>query len=210
MTKDSKYFDSIRIAPQKAKERAKLNHRICDWPNCDSPAPHRAPKRGPTADNAKPNDKFNWFCVAHIKEHNKQYNYFEGMSEEEARTYREQAATGHRPTWQTGVDGSFGTSRLKPEFYEDSLGVVNKRKEARVTANRDKADMPKRAPRNAERKALEALGLDEFASLPEIKTRYKDLVKKFHPDRNGGDRDAEDRLHHVLQAYDYLKKSGFC
>jgi curved DNA-binding protein CbpA len=35
-------------------------------------------------------------------------------------------------------------------------------------------------------------------------------VKKFHPDRNGGDRDVEDRLQHVLQAYDYLKKSGFC
>lgn len=210
MTKDSKYFDSIRIAPLKAKERAKLDHRICDWPNCDGPAPHRAPKRGPTADNAKPNDKFNWFCVAHIKEHNKQYNYFEGMSEEEARNYREQARTGYRPTWQTGVDGAFGTTKLKAEFYEDSLGIVNKRAQARVTANRDKSDMPKRAPRNAERKALEALGLDELASLPEIKTRYKDLVKKFHPDRNGGDRDAEDRLHQVLQAYDYLKKSGFC
>ena len=211
MSKQSKYFDSIRIAPQKAKQRAKEQGRPCDWPGCEAPAPHKALKRGPDANpHANPDEKFNWFCAEHIREYNKDYNYFEGMSEEEARSHREAASTGHRPTWRMGVNSAFGTSRLKPEYYDDPLGVVNKREQAHREAVRDKDDMPRRAPHNAERKALEAMGLDEFASLSEIKGRYKDLVKKFHPDRNGGDRDAEDQFRKVIQAYDYLKKSGFC
>ena len=57
---------------------------------------------------------------------------------------------------------------------------------------------------------MEALGLDETAALNDIKARYKELVKRFHPDANGGNRAAEDQLRKVIQAYDYLKKSGFC
>ena len=69
---------------------------------------------------------------------------------------------------------------------------------------------PRRAARNQERKALEALGLDETARPDQVKAAYKALVKRHHPDANGGDRSCEDRLRQVLQAYAYLKSAGFC
>jgi DnaJ-class molecular chaperone len=60
-----------------------------------------------------------------------------------------------------------------------------------------------------ERKALEALGLDGAASRQTIKARFKELVKRHHPDRTGGDRSSEEKLREVIQAYNYLKQAGF-
>ena len=61
-----------------------------------------------------------------------------------------------------------------------------------------------------ERKSLQTLGLDERASPAEVKARYKALVKRHHPDANGGDRSCEERLRQIIQAYSYLKSVGFC
>ena len=62
--------------------------------------------------------------------------------------------------------------------------------------------------RNLERKALDALSLNEGATRSEIKARFKELVKRHHPDANGGDRGAEDKLREIIQAYNYLKQAG--
>ncbi len=62
---------------------------------------------------------------------------------------------------------------------------------------------------NAARKAFEALGLEADATTVEIKSRFKALVKRHHPDANGGDRSTEDRLREIIQAYNYLKSIGF-
>ena len=63
---------------------------------------------------------------------------------------------------------------------------------------------------NAERKAFGALGLEAGAERAEIKARFKTLVKRHHPDANGGDRGSEDTLREIIQAYNYLKTAGFC
>ena len=47
------------------------------------------------------------------------------------------------------------------------------------------------------------------ATTAEIKVRFKALVKRHHPDANGGDRSTEDRLREIIQAYNYLKSIGF-
>ncbi len=62
--------------------------------------------------------------------------------------------------------------------------------------------------RTLERKALRALHLGETATRTDIKTRFKELVKRHHPDANGGDRGSEERLREVIQAYNYLKQAG--
>ena len=62
---------------------------------------------------------------------------------------------------------------------------------------------------NAARKAFDALGLEADATTVEIKIRFKALVKRHHPDANGGDRSTEDRLREIIQAYNYLKSIGF-
>ena len=59
-------------------------------------------------------------------------------------------------------------------------------------------------------KALHTLGLDETATPATAKSQYKTLVKRLHPDANGGSRANEDTLKAVIQAYDYLRSTGFC
>jgi DnaJ-class molecular chaperone len=63
--------------------------------------------------------------------------------------------------------------------------------------------------RNVERKALETMGLEAGATTAEVKARFKLLVKRHHPDANGGDRSSEDRLVEIIQAYNYLKTNGY-
>jgi DnaJ-class molecular chaperone len=63
---------------------------------------------------------------------------------------------------------------------------------------------------NAARKALHALNLEEDASRTEIKARFKMLVKRHHPDANGGSTVSEDKLREIIAAYNYLKSAGFC
>jgi DnaJ-class molecular chaperone len=60
------------------------------------------------------------------------------------------------------------------------------------------------------RKSLRALNLHDHATKTEIKTRFKALVKRHHPDANGGDRSSEERLREIIQAYNYLKQAGLC
>jgi hypothetical protein len=198
---NSKYFDSIRIAPAKAKAEAAAL-RKCEWADCTADAPHRAPK------GRNHEGQFAWFCGDHIRDYNKNYNFFAGMTDDDVRGYQRESGTGHRPTWKMGMNPEGvggGRFRADPSF-DDTYGFFRQKN----PYEREPDGTPKRPPRNAERKALQALGLDETATLADIKARYKELVKKFHPDTNGGDRAAEDRLQKVIQAYDYLKKSGFC
>ena len=56
----------------------------------------------------------------------------------------------------------------------------------------------------------EMLGLEADAKRADIKARFKVLVKRHHPDANGGDRTSEDRLREIIQAYNYRKSAGFC
>ena len=59
-------------------------------------------------------------------------------------------------------------------------------------------------------KALDVLGLDETADAGAIKAQYKTLVKRFHPDANGGDRSFEERLRDIIRAHDALRAAGLC
>jgi len=77
-------------------------------------------------------------------------------------------------------------------------------------ARAEKPAAEARPVRNAERKAFDTLGLEIDAAAAEIKARFKELVKRHHPDANGGDRSTEDRLIEVIQAYNYLKSAKFC
>jgi molecular chaperone DnaJ len=49
-----------------------------------------------------------------------------------------------------------------------------------------------------------ALGVDKKASADEIKKAYRKLARKYHPDRNPGDKEAEARFKEISQAHDVL------
>jgi len=50
----------------------------------------------------------------------------------------------------------------------------------------------------------EVLGVEKNASAEDIKKAYKNLALKYHPDRNGGDKDAEDKFKEINEAYQTL------
>ncbi|MDX2157031.1 MAG: DnaJ domain-containing protein [Hyphomicrobiaceae bacterium] len=206
MKLDSKYFDSIRIARRGAAEAAPRAAGSCDWKGCASQGTHRAPKgRGKDGE-------YYQFCIEHVRQFNATYNYFEGMSKAEVEDFQKSAATGHRPTWKMGeVQGAPGrkkgeTGRRYGRFARD--GDVDAHSLFDDEAAPSPPVEPRRQLRALERRALETLHLAESASKNDIKSRFKELVKRHHPDANGGDRGSEDKLREIIQAYNYLKQAG--
>lgn len=209
MKLNSKYFDSIRVASKReAQKPGSERHPPCQWKGCGRPAPHRAPKgRGRDGE-------YFAFCVDHVREYNAAYNYFDGMSDDEVTDFQKDAMTGHRPTWKVGANswahgtnsgeagkGKAGTAGFKAH---DPHGIFAER----ARQAREAPVVSRRTLKPIEKKSLEALHLPENASKEEIKTRFKELVKRHHPDLNGGDTRSEDALREIIQAYNYLKKAG--
>lgn len=164
--------------------------RLCDRSGCTEPGEFRAPR------SRDGKDGYHFFCLEHVREYNKAYNYFADMSPEEVENFQRSAPYGHRPTWPLG-DRTGG--RRANVYVHDPFGF---------------ADGPQYGPRerrreehryNAEqRRAFRTLELEPTDDLHEVKVRYKQLVKRFHPDANGGDRRAEDRLKRINEAYSVL------
>ncbi len=197
MNLNSRLFDSIRVKPD-TKPAAEPNRVRCDFPGCSAIGEFRAPQ------GRDREGQFFCFCLDHVREYNASYNYFNGMSADDVAVYQRDALTGHRPTW------TMGSNRTAKGFREegttqgeaDPLGMFRAKPDARSGRVREPAK-----PRVgvAALKALDQLGLDESAGAPTVKARYKDLVKRLHPDANGGDRSNEDRLREIIRAYNYLK-----
>lgn len=205
-------FVDIRVRPPKSKEEqaaeADVNHlkpgqKPCDWPGCRAAADCRAPKsREIEGENY-------WFCQPHAGEYNRNWDFFAGMSETAQARFREEALTGHRPTWQ------FRASRFSREAAsfaakngagaEDPLGLLAAARSRAAAAAAVPASVRKLG--KLEARALAELDLDGEADAAAVRARYLDLVKKFHPDANGGDRTTEQKLSRVIRAYKALQKA---
>jgi len=199
---DSPLFDRVRVKPAKDR-RVKSAGPACEWVGCKERGTHRAPKgRG------RENEYWH-FCLAHVRDYNQKYNFFAGMKDDDVLAYQKDAITGHRPTWKMGTGQRASAAELGGAG--DPLGIIREINGRAGGASRPDPDhKPKqRIVRNVERKALETLGLDAGATPVEVKSRFKALVKRHHPDANGGDKSSEDRLVEVIQAYNYLKTVGF-
>ncbi len=205
MRLDSKYFDRIRTR-RKREQDAEQAPPTCQWDGCDKKGSHRAP----VGRNAE--GQFFLFCFEHVKEYNKGYNYFSGLSDGEIARYQKEAITGHRPTWTVGVNKSAKDSPLHSEVRSGAYTRV--RDPFGFVKEGGKGSGPRfpqaRKLKSLESKAFDTMGLHANATSAEIKSRYKELVKKHHPDANGGDRGSEERFRAVIQAYQLLKQNGFC
>ena len=207
MKLDSKYFDMIRIRPQKGSEPKATVRGGCEWKGCASKGEHRAPKgRGMEG-------QYYLFCSEHVRQYNATYNYFDGMKDSEVEAFQKDALTGHRPTWKTGANAwAHGTK--EPGSSSPSPATEAGRDRAarfagwRANAKEPAAERPGRKLKPLEAKAMATLGLVAAADRSEIKARFKELVKRHHPDSNGGDRAAEEKLREIIQAYNYLKQAG--
>lgn len=159
----------------------------CAAPGCTATAEFRAP-----ASNRAPGDVggWQWLCLDHVRAFNSGYNFFDGLGPDEI--YEAQSPMA---AWASVADPH------GPRF-NDPHGVLG----ARVEAARAKAAGP--ALTDRDRRALKVLGLPPAALIADIRAAYRKLVRRFHPDANGGDRAHEARLQEVVQAYTHLKSAA--
>lgn len=172
----------------------------CAHPGCAEAGEFRAPAEGLTNGFGGPRG-WRWLCLDHVREFNARYNYFSGMSTEEIEAEQRPFAGWERETRAFAVNGSPGPRWAE---FTDPLDAIGARFRRKV----DEARKDGRSLSGSERKALDTLGLDVNADRRALRQRYADLVRRYHPDRNGGDRSHEKALQEVISAYTQLKSAS--
>jgi DnaJ-domain-containing protein 1 len=195
----------VRPPPPEAESAAeelglKPGERPCDHVGCKAAGVARAPKSRDML------DEHYWFCQPHAAEYNRSWNFFAGMTDEQIRARQtEEAFTGGRPTWQfkAGRGSREAAAAASRGFFRDAFGIFGR---DRPPTEAERAAYDKRLGR-LERNALADLDLDATADAGAIRRRYTELLKRCHPDANGGDRSTEHKLQRVIKAFRTLRKA---
>jgi hypothetical protein len=176
--------------------------RMCMWENCHEMGLYPAPKSPQQSPEGRKPDDFFWFCMEHVRQYNVRWDYFRGMTDAQIRRFQEEAQLGHRPTWKMGVAGGKpkGKKTRQQELYE----AVEKF----AFLTEDFSYYPPEYPKEG-KEALAVLELSYPVTMKDIKLRYRELVKRFHPDKNQGKKEAEERFKTINEAYHYLKNCGY-
>jgi hypothetical protein len=160
--------------------------RTCDVPECTAMGEYRAPK---TRLNLR---DYWWFCLDHVRAYNSAWDYYKGMTPGEIEANLRADTSWQRPTWPLG---HIGVGAWEEAVLRDPLHVLAA---AGIRGSARRA--PDQTPSEL-REPLATLGLAWPTTLDAVKTRYKELAKRHHPDANGGDRAAEERLKTINLAY---------
>lgn len=190
----------IYLKPQSAEfaddESATRSHaKGCDMPGCPAEGEYKAPRDRELSG-------YFFFCLEHVSEYNKAWNYFSGMSHSEVEDHIVRSATWDRPTWRF-----HSYADLKEKLYQKAWQTYNfTDKEAPKSDHAEdryrKSQISRHSP---EYEAMAIMGLEPPLDLSVIKTKYKELVKKYHPDINRDNPEAENILKSVNMAYTILK-----
>ncbi|MEC9078081.1 MAG: DnaJ domain-containing protein [Pseudomonadota bacterium] len=167
--------------------------KICDKAKCNKIGEFRAPQ---SPDHL---EEYFWFCLEHVREYNRSWNYYEGMSEEEIEHHIRLDITWQRPTWPFTGKRKKGSS----EFTLGPFGIGEWDADLKVKKNSEKTGWHPR-PRSPEEEAIKILTMSAPVTVQEIKSQYKKLVKENHPDSNGGDKRSEEKLKSINHAYSVL------
>lgn len=218
---DSKLFDKIKIKRRgpTGEKHEPPQRTQCAWGGCEMPGTHKAPKGGDS-------DGQYAFCLKHVRRYNQAFNYLARMSEAEVDQYVRTAGASvdEQQTWKMGTNkwsrdaetGDPKARKSRPHDWSgrrmhDPFNTFARSQRARTGG----AEGPKpraraqRALAEADRQALELLGIEGPPDKEAIKSAYKEMVKKHHPDANGGDKGSEERLRNIIAAYTHLKAKGF-
>jgi hypothetical protein len=164
--------------------------RSCDMPDCPHAGHYRAPKS-----RAELTSYF-WFCLEHVRAYNAKWDFYKGMTPGQIESELRADASWHRPSWPMGQLGA----RIDEAVLRDPNHVLNAglggRRYASPPGTPSMSDMPRDL-----RDPMATMGLDWPVSMEVLKARYKELAKLHHPDANGGDRSAEERIKTINLAY---------
>src|SRR5580765_7660920 len=183
-----------------ATKQSRLHGRVegaraqCAVPGCDEPGEFKAPLQPADFDGP---GAWRFLCLAHVREHNAKYNFFDGMSADEISEAQSPLAGWDRPSRKFAANGADPPPKWSD--FADPLDAIS----GRFGWIRDRGQ-PSRFRRD-EQQALSVLGLGEDTDRHQLRQRYSGLVRRYHPDKNGGDRSHEGRLRDVIAAYQLLR-----
>jgi len=194
--KTRRYEEALRVDTPEEESR----ENICDFPGCHRDGLYKAPK-GP-----RQLRDYYYFCLEHVREYNRSWNFNEGLNEEELEQMIRRSTTWERPSWPFGARQADLSSLLNNEI-RDVFGLFegNDIRYQKRQENKERQFLYSHLDPN-QIKALSVMGLELPIELEELKSKYKYLVKLNHPDRNGGDKEAEERLKLINEAYTTLKQ----
>ena len=176
--------------------------RLCDHPGCEAGGEYRAPRSRIELNH------YYWFCLDHVRAYNSAWNYYAGMSESEIEAEIRHDTTWQRPTWKLGQrHGPAYEARIRDPFHLYN-GKDHKPGAGQQNGRASGGDASARVA-SAREQALAVFDLEPPFTQSSLKARYKVLVKLHHPDAHGGDKEAEEKLKIINQAYTTLKASYF-
>jgi hypothetical protein len=185
-----------------ASKQARMHGRVegararCAVPGCGAPGEFKAPLQPANFDGP---GAWRFLCLDHVREHNARYNFFDGMSPEEISEAQSPLAGWDRPSRKFAANGADPPPTWSD--FADPLDAISTR------FRHVRGGKPSRF-RKDERQALSVLGLGEDTDRHALRQTYSTLVRRYHPDKNGGDRAHEARLRAVIEAYQLLRKSA--
>ncbi len=138
---------------------------------------------------------------------NSGYDFFAGMTADEILQAQSPIHGWERETRAFRPNGNIDAAPRWADFA-DPLEAISARARAHRNARQPAARKDGIVVPPEQRRALDVLGLPLDADRKALRSRYSELVRKFHPDRNGGDRGYETRLQEVVEAYQLLRKAA--
>ncbi|KQS02281.1 molecular chaperone DnaJ [Sphingomonas sp. Leaf357] len=174
--------------------------RLCSEAGCEEPGEFRAPLLDGVGSGHEGPRPYRWLCLDHVRAFNAGYNFFSGMSVDEIHEAQRPLAGWERET--RAFTGTGGADR-PPKWadFADPLDAIG----ARFRRKMEEARKDGRPLSEVDRRSLKVLGLGADVDRRGLRQRYAELVRKYHPDRNGGDRSHEKALQDVIAAYTQLK-----
>lgn len=185
--------------------RAQSNDRCCAYFGCHEKGAYRAPKSRDHLEQGM--DDWHWFCLIHIRDYNNRWNYYLNMSEGEIERERRADATWQRPSWTLGSHGESRRHKMsRGQLFQDPFDLFNDPFDGQ--RYRPSSQETPVSLQSAEAKALAILDMSFPFTLAQLQKQYRALVKKHHPDANGGSLEAEEALKRINEAYGILKGLG--
>ena len=181
-----------RAKPLAATDGAHAFQRVCEAAGCRLQGEYRAPFARDRL------DQYRWFCLEHVRDYNKNWDYFAGLDANEIERHIRADTTWRRPVWPLGGRRNGGPQIHDPLGLREEAGL-NEKPSPRLDGSEQLTP--------AERNAMGVLELSWPTTLADVKSRYKELVKIHHPDANGGAREAEEKLKEINVAYSTLRAS---
>ena len=175
---------------ERLEPKTKKDVHSCEWPGCDEDGQHRAP-RSPQAFN-----EFRWFCKIHAAQYNKAWNFFAGMTDEEVEAIVRHDTVWNRPSWPIGTGPA--VDAFMRGHFKDPFGTFQEREPQQNQPTGETTGIELEA--NV-RRALAVFGLEIPCHSSEVKHRYKELVKRHHPDAQGAVENSDDRIKEINHAY---------